>query len=288
MRVVSHLCRYSRRFDDIKECWVACFKLVRWHSPTGAFLLYAPCAWGLALAGSDDLFLYILFAIGAWFMRSAGCVLNDWADRKLDAMVPRTCGRPLACGRLSPVHALFLGLFCLVIGACVWWILPLEAKSWSLFGLLLACIYPWTKRFFIAPQLWLGITFNIGVMVAYVAVKGSWGVEALWLWASAAFWTVAYDTVYALHDAAFDKKLGYYSTAYWAEKYPYVFVGIFLVLHALCLVTLLPWVALAFYSVCLMGLLLSWDLDQPSSSRAFFNRNMVVASLLFFLLLCYG
>lgn len=261
-------------------------RLMRWNSATGALLLYAPCAWGLALSGKASCSWYILFFIGAWFMRSAGCVLNDWADQSLDIHVPRTANRPLSLGLLTRRHVFGCGILCLSVGFGVWLMLPIAAKTWGLVGLVLAILYPWTKRFFWAPQLWLGVTFNIGVVVAYVAIKGQCDDLSLWLWASAAAWTVAYDTVYAFHDAPFDQQYGFYSTALWAQNHPRMFVGAFLLLHIGFLFPLIA-TSVVLYAVAVFMILWRWMPDVPASSKGFFCWNIWLAALLWFFIVFF-
>lgn len=260
------------------------FRLMRWHSPTGAILLYAPCAWGLALAGAEPSW-YILFAIGAWFMRSFGCILNDIADRKLDALIPRTQNRPLACGALTLYHAGVCAALCLGVGVCVYLRLPPLAQKWSLLALALACFYPLSKRFFFAPQLILGITFNIGAFIAYMAIAGQWDASVLYVWASAMFWTIAYDTVYAFHDAPYDKAHGFYSTAHMAQQYPRLFVGGSLLVHVLLLGHVVAVQGLIIYAASFVGVLFRWKPCEPSSAGEFFRLNIVLAFILWALIM---
>lgn len=261
----------------------AAAQLMRWHSPFGALLLFAPCAWGLALAHASFSW-YLLFAVGAWFLRSFGCVLNDMADIHIDSLTPRTSQRPLANSTMTQREAFVCALLCLCVGGCVWLYLPSLAKIWSLVGLALACVYPFTKRFFFAPQFILGITFNIGTVVAYAAVTQTYTPSVGWLWASSVWWTVAYDTVYAYHDAPFDAELGYFSTAHYAHQSPYLFVGVCLALHVTLLTAVLPLFLCITYGLGALLLLNTWKPSYPPSAFRFFQWNLLLALILWLLL----
>lgn len=260
-------------------------QLMRWHSPFGALLLYVPCMWGLALAKASWHW-YGLFAVSAWLMRSFGCVINDICDIKIDSAIPRTSSRPLACGKLSPYQALMYAITCLGGAGCVWLYLPPIAQQWSLVGLALACVYPLTKRFFFAPQLVLGITFNIGIIVAYTAMTEAYTPTIWWLWASSIGWTIAYDTVYAFHDASFDAQYGYFSTARYAQKKPHLFVGACLVWHIAFLVPILSLPVWGVYSIGYILLLATWSPEHPTSAFRFFKGSVCFSIGLWVALLC--
>ena len=191
-------------------------KLMRLDKPIGILLLAWPTLWGLWLssAGSPDILVLWVFVIGVVLMRSAGCVVNDYADRKFDPHVERTKNRPLAAGRVSEKEALILAGV-LALSAFVL-ILPLQ--NWLLIELsvaaaFLAASYPYTKRFLAIPQAYLGIAFGFGIPMAYAAHLDSIPSIAWVLMAANVFWAVAYDTEYAMVDRDDDLKIGIKTSA---------------------------------------------------------------------------
>lgn len=188
--------------------------LMRLDRPIGTWLLYWPCAWGLALAGVGgrlDLFLWL--ALGAFAMRSAGCVYNDIIDRDLDRQVERTRLRPLARGRVSMRSAwAFTGLLCLV-GLIVLLQLNRAAQLVALASLVLVAAYPFMKRITWWPQAWLGLVFSWGALVGWTAVAGTLNGPAVLLWLGSVAWVVGYDTLYAIQDIEDDALVGVKSSA---------------------------------------------------------------------------
>lgn len=188
--------------------------LMRLDRPIGAWLLFWPCAWGLALAGGGgarwDLLLW--FGLGAWAMRSAGCVWNDIVDRDLDGRVERTRARPLPSGQVGVRGAaLLLGALSLV-GLVVLLQLRWQAQLVALGSLLFVAIYPFAKRFTWWPQAWLGIVFSWGALVGWTAVAAP-GWSTLLLYLGTIAWVVGYDTLYALQDVEDDALVGIRSSA---------------------------------------------------------------------------
>ncbi|MGI9504645.1 MAG: UbiA family prenyltransferase, partial [Geminicoccaceae bacterium] len=175
--------------------------LARWDRPIGAWLLLWPCWWGLGLApGWPSVWLAIVFLIGAFAMRGAGCTINDMTDRDLDSKVERTRNRPLASGALAPLQALlFLGAQ-LLVGLAVLTQLNVNAALVALAAMPLVVAYPWMKRITWWPQLFLGITFKWGALVGWTAATGSLGWPAVFLYVAGIFWTLGYDTIYAHQD----------------------------------------------------------------------------------------
>jgi 4-hydroxybenzoate polyprenyltransferase len=191
-------------------------ELARLDKPAGYLLLFWPCAWAIILASTNSATLYynlILFFIGAVSMRSAGCIINDIIDRKIDAQVTRTKNRPLASGRLKLSEALLLLTAMLLIGLHVFLRINDTAKFISFIALLLAVIYPLTKRFFSFPQLFLGLAFSSGALVAWAQIAGDINYAAFLLYLGGIFWTIGYDTIYAHQDKTDDIKAGVKSTA---------------------------------------------------------------------------
>ncbi|HEX8842076.1 MAG TPA: 4-hydroxybenzoate octaprenyltransferase [Sphingomicrobium sp.] len=202
--------------------------LMRLDRPIGTWLLYWPCAWSVALAGVGgrwDLFLWLF--LGAFAMRSAGCVYNDIVDRDLDGRVERTRLRPLASGRVPLRSAwMLIGLLCL-IGAVVLLQLNVTAAILALVSIAPVAAYPFMKRITWWPQAWLGLVFSWGALVGWPAVRGSLDSPALLLWFGSIAWVVGYDTLYAIQDIEDDALVGVKSSARrLGEKAP-LGIGIF-------------------------------------------------------------
>jgi 4-hydroxybenzoate polyprenyltransferase len=188
--------------------------LMRLDRPIGTWLLYWPCAWGVALAGVGgrwDLLLWLL--LGAFAMRSAGCVYNDIVDRDLDRRVERTRLRPLASGRVPLVAAWALTALLCLIGFVVLLQLERAAQLVALASIALVAAYPFMKRITWWPQAWLGLVFSWGALVGWPAVTGSLGWPALLLWLGSVAWVVGYDTIYAIQDMEDDALAGVKSSA---------------------------------------------------------------------------
>jgi 4-hydroxybenzoate polyprenyltransferase len=189
--------------------------LMRLDRPIGVWLLFWPCAWSVALAGlgSEGVELILLFALGAFAMRSAGCVYNDIVDRDLDARVARTRLRPLASGRVSVTAAWTLLAGLCLIGLAVLLQLERTAQLVALGSLLPVAAYPFMKRITWWPQAWLGLVFSWGGLVGWPAVTREIDPAALLLWAGSVCWVVGYDTIYALQDREDDALVGIRSSA---------------------------------------------------------------------------
>ena len=208
--------------------------LMRLDRPIGTWLLYWPCAWSVALAGVRgrwDLFLWL--ALGAFAMRSAGCVYNDIVDRDLDRQVERTRLRPLASERVSLKAAWVLTIGLCLIGLIVLLQLGWTAQLAALASLVLVAAYPFMKRITWWPQAWLGLVFSWGALVGWPAVTGSLDLAPALLWLGSVAWVIGYDTLYAVQDMEDDALVGVRSSARrLGDKAP-VGVGIF---YALALI----------------------------------------------------
>ena len=272
--------------------------LIRLDRPIGAWLLFWPCAWSVALAGMGERgwLLILWLALGAWAMRGAGCVYNDIVDKDLDAKVERTRLRPLASRRVSLRGAWALLAAMSAIGLVVLLQLGREAQGIALASLLLVAAYPYMKRITWWPQAWLGLVFSWGALVGWPAVTGELERPALLLWAGTIFWVIGYDTVYALQDKEEDALIGVKSSALALGKRARLGV-------AICYaVALLLWAA-AFRSVrpeafALLGLLpvalhLAWQAaalkpDDGSDALAKFRSNRFAGLLMFLACLVVG
>jgi 4-hydroxybenzoate polyprenyltransferase len=188
--------------------------LMRLDRPIGSWLLYWPCAWSIALAGVGgrwDLFLWL--ALGAFAMRSAGCVYNDVVDRDLDRMVERTRLRPLASGRVSLRSAWTLTAGLSLFGLIVLLQLNLTAAIVAVLSIAPVAAYPFMKRITWWPQAWLGIVFSWGALVGWPAVTASLSWTPLLLWFGSIAWVIGYDTLYAIQDIEDDALVGVKSSA---------------------------------------------------------------------------
>lgn len=190
-------------------------KLIRLDKPIGTLLLLWPTLWALWLSsfGYPDPTVVWIFVLGTLLMRSAGCAINDYADRNFDGHVERTRDRPLATGAISPTEALVVAA--VLAGAAFVLVLQLNRLTIALSfaGAFLAASYPFTKRFFVIPQAYLGVAFGFGIPMAYAAHSGSVPWQAWLLLLGNVFWAIAYDTEYAMVDREDDRKIGIRTTA---------------------------------------------------------------------------
>jgi 4-hydroxybenzoate polyprenyltransferase len=264
---------------------------MRLHQPVGIWLLLWPCWWSIALAsdGFPSLKILLLFVLGAVLMRSAGCIVNDIADRDIDRQVERTRTRPLASGELTMAQAVALLLLLLALSFMVAMALGPVVVLWAALALLPVAIYPWMKRISWWPQLFLGLTFNWGALMGWAAVRGTVEWPAIALYIGGIFWTLGYDTIYAHQDKKDDARIGIKSTARRLGENTKPAVAVFYLL------ALAGWVAAAALAgsslwsfACLFatGLHLFWqvkkvNLDDPISCRRIFVSNAALGWLAF-------
>lgn len=195
----------------------AYWRLARFDKPVGIYLLWAPTAWALwvANAGKPPAFLVLLLLLGTIFMRAAGCVVNDLADKDFDKLVTRTQQRPLASGELSLRQSvIFLAMLLLPAALCLYY-LPWSCTIVALISLLLTGIYPLCKRWISGPQFVLSLAFAMGIPMSFLASSAPLDWRFLLIFAITVPWIVVYDTQYAMIDKADDIKAGIYSTARW-------------------------------------------------------------------------
>ena len=198
----------------LPAAWRPYASLMRVDRPIGTWLLYWPCAWSVALAGVQGEWpLFVWFLIGAFAMRSAGCVYNDIVDQDLDAQIERTRLRPLASRRVSARNAWLLAIGLSLIGLIVLFQLPRTAQGIALISLFPVAAYPFMKRVTWWPQAWLGLVFSWGALVGWPAVTGEFAIPALVLWLGSIFWVIGYDTLYAIQDIEDDELVGVKSSA---------------------------------------------------------------------------
>ncbi len=192
-------------------------RLVRLDKLAGVWLVLLPALWSIVLGASHwviAVYFSIIFTIASILIRGAGCIINDIFDQKFDAKVERTKTRPLASDELNKTQALVLLSIILIACFAILLTLPVPAIKVGIIAILLIAVYPLTKRFMRAPQLFLGITFNIGVLIGWFAVGNvTIGIAPIFLYIASIFWTIGYDTIYAMQDRVYDEKLGISSTA---------------------------------------------------------------------------
>ena len=196
--------------------------LTRLNRPIGILLLLWPTLWALWIAteGRPNTTILVVFVVGTILMRSAGCAINDYADRDFDAYVKRTAQRPLAAKKISTIEALIVaGVLALSALMLVVIFLNRLTLYLSFVAFFLAASYPYTKRFFVMPQAYLGIAFGFGIPMAFAAETGAVPTLAWWLLVANIFWTIAYDTEYAMVDRDDDVKIGIKTTALLFGKY---------------------------------------------------------------------
>lgn len=205
---------------------------MRVHRPVGIFLLFWPSLWGLLLSSEPyttvSVNLCLILALGSFFMRSAGCVINDYLDRDIDRRVPRTMNRPFARDQLSFYHFVAVTFFLLALSASLLLFLPSICTLLACLAVILVGCYPFMKRITPAPQIFLAFTMNYGMLIGYAAGAGTMegSGSSIWiLYLSAACWTLGYDTIYAMDDAPFDRELGLGSTAVLFQNQPKTFVS---------------------------------------------------------------
>ena len=210
----------------------AYIRLMRLDKPIGSLLLLWPTYWALFLSadGWPDVDILVIFTLGVFIMRSAGCVINDFADRKIDKHIIRTQGRPLATGEISSNSALVLfGLLLLIALGLVLQTNILTIKL-SLIALMLATLYPFTKRWTNLPQLVLGAAFGMSVPMAFSAQTGVIPLTAWLVFIATLVWTLIYDTFYAMADRDEDLKIGVKSTAILFAKYDQIIITLLQIL----------------------------------------------------------
>ncbi|MDX1402325.1 MAG: 4-hydroxybenzoate octaprenyltransferase [Kiloniellales bacterium] len=281
-------------------------KLARIDRPIGVWLLLYPC-WcsyamalkatsNLAIANLNDLWLALLFAVGAFVMRAAGCTINDIADRDIDAKVARTALRPLPSGQISLLQAfVFLGLL-LIAGLVV----LLQFNSFTIWlgvsSLVLVASYPFMKRFTYWPQAWLGLTFNWGMLMGWSAVTGSLSAPAYLLYAAGIFWTLGYDTIYAHQDKEDDAFAGVKSTALRlgskTKPWLFAFYGLtVLFLGAAGLSVSFNWIYFTGLGVIALHFcwqILSLNIDDPKGCLMRFKSNRHIGLILLIAIVMTG
>ena len=270
-------------------------ELTRLNKPIGFMLLFWPCSWGLAYAYSlnqnQSLFLYhlLLFFLGSVLMRSAGCIVNDIVDKDFDKKVFRTKKRPLASGMISIKQSLVY-----VVGLCfLAFLILIQFNFKTIFlgmsSMLLAFSYPFMKRFTYWPQLFLGLTFNWGVIMAWVSINNDISLQIIFLYIAAIFWTLGYDTIYGAQDIADDEVIGLKSTSIkFKKKIKFFVCTSYLITSALLIILFFEKIGknmfsflLLLFVVSLIYQVINFNKNAPKTCLKTFKFNNYSGLLLF-------
>tara|TARA_B100000768_G_C11281373_1_gene378843 strand:+ start:3798 stop:4643 length:846 start_codon:yes stop_codon:yes gene_type:complete len=260
--------------------------LTRIHKPIGIFLLLWPTLSALFLAsgGLPNIKVLTIFIFGTILMRSAGCVANDLADRNLDCFVERTKNRPIASNLVSPKEASILLLILIIFSFILVIQLNFMTICIAFIALIFSLTYPLTKRFFAVPQLYLGVTFGFGILMAFSAVQNKIPTEALILFIANVFWAFAYDSHYAVSDMADDKKINIRSSPLTFNKKIILMVTLsyFLMFLSLSIIGILENFTYIFYVllsaalvIAMFGCFESRQMDVEKNFKAFLRNNYV-------------
>jgi len=277
-------------------------QLTRLNKPIGFLLLFWPCVWGLTLAyyfnGETNLYLkhILLFFSGSVLMRSAGCIFNDIVDRNLDKKVQRTKERPVASGKVSVSEA-----FIYIVFLCLVAFLILLQFNWltivlGISSMVLVFAYPFMKRITYWPQLFLGLTFNWGIVMGWTSITNSISIEPVILYLAAIFWTLGYDTIYGLQDIHDDEIIGVKSTSIKFKNNVKVFVGtcyslcVFLILtmfvmmdiNKYLLILMVPFIAMFIYQIKI------FKISNSESSLLAFKNNNLTGLLIFIFIFSFN
>lgn len=268
-------------------------ELMRLHQPVGIFLLLWPCLVSLSLATNGHIYRYpmltIIFIIGSVIMRSAGCIFNDLIDRKFDKKVLRTKNRPITNGTISSKNAIKLLVVLLVIASSLLFFLNSLAIIIAFLAVPLIALYPFCKRFTYWPQLCLGITFNLGVLMAWASVESEISLSAILLYIGFIFWTLGYDSIYAHQDKEDDLKLGLKSTAIKLGEKTAKYLNFFYTIFVTLIIFAFGILAVKTYFYVFMTLpvvLLFWqvntiDIHDRKNCAIRFKINVIVGALMF-------
>ena len=270
-------------------------ELTRLNKPIGFLLLFWPCAWGLAYANSFNynlslFFNYLIyFFLGSVLMRSAGCIFNDIVDKDFDKKVDRTKKRPIASNRISINQSL---LYVIILCGLAFFVLiqfNLLTIILGLSSMFLAFSYPFMKRITYWPQLFLGITFNWGIVMAWASVTNEISLSIMILYISAIFWTLGYDTIYGAQDMSDDEIIGLKSTSIKFKKNIKTFISIsYLIFFSMVLLLLREKIGINYttlflilFTITLIFQILKFDEKNPKNCLKMFKINNISGFLLF-------
>ena len=270
-------------------------ELTRLSKPIGFMLLFWPCSWGLAYAYSInkniDLFIYylILFFLGSVLMRSAGCIVNDIVDKDFDKKVKRTKTRPIAAGKITIKQSFFYVLILCGLAFLILIQFNLLTILLGMGSMIFAFTYPFMKRITYWPQLFLGITFNWGIIMSWAAINNSISPEIIILYISAIFWTLGYDTIYGAQDMSDDEIIGLKSTSIKFKNNIKLFVSVsYFVTISMILYLFKEFIGLNIFSLCLAVFILTliyqlfkFKKNKPKNYLKIFKYNNYTGLFLF-------
>tara|TARA_B100001027_G_C16261287_1_gene329567 strand:- start:851 stop:1708 length:858 start_codon:yes stop_codon:yes gene_type:complete len=272
--------------------------LTRLNKPIGFMLLFWPCSWGLAFANfynNNNLLIYylILFFIGSVLMRSAGCIFNDIVDKDIDQKVDRTKERPIAAGKISVKQSLIYVFVLCALAFIVLIQFNFLTIMLGMSSMLLAFAYPFMKRITYWPQLFLGLTFNWGLVMAWTSMGNSISAEIIILYISAIFWTLGYDTIYGIQDMSDDEIIGVKSTSIKFKKNIKYFVSLAFLTTGLCMLYVLrnfiglnlSTFLLSLFFLSLLYQILVFKINNSKSCLKAFKFNNVSGAIVFFSIL---
>ena len=263
-------------------------ELTRLRRPIGFMLLFWPCAWGLTLAydftlNNNKYFFYlILFFLGSVLMRSAGCIINDITDKEYDKKVERTKNRPIASGSVSVKLGIIYSIILCIFAFIVLINFNLLTILLALGSMPLAFSYPLMKRYTYWPQLFLGITFNYGLILGWVSISNNLGIAPIIFYTGAIFWTLGYDTVYGYQDIKDDEIIGVKSTSIKFKKNPKKFLNLSYMIFVTCflLTGIIMNYNLIFFIFAIIPLghmfiyqIKNLDVSKPSNCLKIFKSN---------------
>ncbi len=277
-------------------------QLTRLNKPIGILLLFWPCAWGLSLGYyfvNDSVIFYkyfILFFLGSILMRSAGCIVNDIIDRNFDKKVKRTRDRPIASGKISVFVSFLYVIFLCSLALLILLQFNKLTIILGVFSMIFAFSYPFMKRITYWPQLFLGLTFNWGIVMGWTSLANNISAEPLILYLSAIFWTLGYDTIYGLQDIIDDEIIGVKSTSIKFKKNVKIFVGICYSLFTLLILKLCLMLEINQYSVLIFFLIVFsliyqvriFKLNNPNTCLHAFKTNNLTGLLIFILIASFN
>ena len=277
-------------------------ELTRLNKPIGYMLLFWPCSWGLAFSASLNqnfdklIYFLILFFCGSVLMRSAGCIVNDIVDKDFDKKVERTKSRPIASGKISIIRSLIYVIFLCALAFLILIQFNFLTITLGLGSMLLAFSYPFMKRITYWPQLFLGLTFNWGIILAYSAINNDVSYEIFVLYTSAIFWTLGYDTIYGLQDMVDDEIIGIKSTSIKFKKNIKLFVGSCYFITFFTIVYLMQQslgvniftILLIFFLLSLIYQLIIFDKENGQKCLKAFKFNNISGLLMFFAFVSEG
>lgn len=267
------------------------YKLNRLDSPTGYLLVFFPAAFGLLLSFPEfkELLLLPTFFVGSITSRGAGCIINDLLDRNIDIHVARTKKRVIASGLVTTNSAMIVLYVSLLMSLLLLLSLSLTSIIIGFVAFLMILGYPLAKRFTYFPQIFLGLTFNLGILISYASTKDIIEFEAIYVYIACVFWTIGYDTIYAFMDLKDDIRIGVKSMAVFLERKSYKLwiascYGIFLIIMILVFLSRNEYISM--FGCALSSILLSWqvitlDIQSTKNCSLRFKNNSFVGLIIF-------